>query len=86
MKGSAAVIGDFMLPILMPDEIVLKEGKVEQTGGGFYNDPLIPVIPINAKPLYPVRHDWGYQLEGEYGLKMDDTRRGATKALLEKTH
>ena len=31
MKGSAAVIGDFMLPILMPDEIVLKEGNRESS-------------------------------------------------------
>ena len=29
MKGSAAVIGDFMLPILMPDEVVLREAKCE---------------------------------------------------------
>ena len=29
MKGSAAVIGDFMLPILMPDEVVLRERKCE---------------------------------------------------------
>ena len=31
MKGSAAVIGDFMLPILMPDEVVLRERKGEST-------------------------------------------------------